>query len=134
MRISTSYVEWCHSYFPSVPITARTLPRLYHHHFFPSKSIVNRHAHPPRGSCSGLHYCTIAELQGRLCKITESLNQNIRHPRRNSKQLPSEYVRIFTTLFKLQIKCQTNSAQKMLLYITLFFKDLYLVVECLKTI
>lgn len=75
MRINTSYVEWRPAHFPSVFITVRTLPRLCHN-FFASKSTVNRHSHPPRGSCRVLHYCTNADLPGRLSKITERLNEN----------------------------------------------------------
>lgn len=92
MRITTSYVEWSPAYFPSVPVTATTLPCLCHHHFFPHKNTVNRHAHPPRGIFRGLHYCTIADLPRRLSKITERLNQNIRPTRRNSKWLRSAYI------------------------------------------
>jgi hypothetical protein len=73
------------SYFPSIPITARILLRFGHHHFFLSEITVNRHTHPPRGSCRSLHYCTIADLPVRLSKFTK------RRPRRNSKLLPSKY-------------------------------------------
>jgi hypothetical protein len=109
MRINTNYVEWVPAYIPSVPINARTLPRLCHHHFFQSKSTVNRHAHPPRGSCRGRHYCTIADLPGRLSKITERLSQNIRHPRRNSRRLPSEYTSEFLPLYST---CKSNAKKK----------------------
>lgn len=117
MRINSSYVEWGPSYYPSVPITAKTLPRLRHHHFLPSKSAVNRHAHPPRGSCRGLHYCTSQDLPGRLSKITERLNQNIRQ---NSKYLPYEYTSEFLPLYSTcKMKYRNKIRSKMALNIPL---------------
>jgi len=109
---------------PSLPVTARTLPRLCHHHFFPSKSTVNRHAHSPRGSCRGPHYCTIADIPGSLSKITERLNQNIQHPGKNLKWLTSEYTSEFLSLYST---CKSNAKKKkiplkMLLNIPIFKK------------